>query len=155
MTSFITRFPNPVSDQLPMTVVIDGSAQEAKNLMTEFYDGERAVQLRKARTEESTFDWGDRRITAVVAKEVVIYDDIDIRCLRWFIAAEKTIDFSKAFLSPDALGMFISMCEELGEMKMKVKVGSSIHMPYPRRYTEGQLNIDANRAAEAIGFKIC
>ncbi len=65
-----------------MVATIDGSAPGA--VKTIFQDsGE--VQLRRARTEESGFDWAAHKIVEVRLKDIIIYDDIDVSVLSWLI----------------------------------------------------------------------
>lgn len=134
------------------TVTIDGSAAGADR--TKFSGGESAVQLRRSRQEESGFDWSGRKITQVVVKNMLVYDDVDIRCLRWFIYMKMKIDMSESYLSPDCLSKLIPVLEDLKERKVTVVEGSSIQVPVLGGFSGVGRTAEIHFACKDIGFNV-
>ena len=130
-------------------VTIDGATEGITK--SRFDDGE-AVQLRRARSEESGFNWLDGSIKKVVAKNLLIYDAIDIACLNWFIRTKIEIDFTNAYVSPDALNILQDMIAELKESGIKVVPGSSIRLPICGGYSGMGRSEGALYGCKSIGF---
>lgn len=149
MTAFISK--SNLSQGFYSEVTIDGSAEGVKK--TTLSDGS-AVQLRRARTEESGFDWFRGTIKKVVAKNVLIYDGIDIACLNWFIETKVEVDLSDAYVSHCALDNLVEMVNDLKRRKIKVIEGSSIGIPILGGFSGMGRSEEAKYACESIGFKV-
>lgn len=133
-------------------VTIDGYLQN-KTKKT-YIDDELVVQLKTASQKESNFNWNGHKIVKVIAKNVLIYDVLDLDCLKMFIQSEIKIDFSASYLSPDALENFNKLMSELVNKNLKVVNGSCIKLPWiSSSYGGGEdLTLEAKRLCKAIGF---
>lgn len=144
-TSFLTY------DATSKTVTIDGSSRLV--IPTTFPDG-KAVQLRRARQEESGFQWCGKAITHVIVKNVLIYDRIDLACLNWFLRNGIKINYSESYVSPDCLKNFILTLKDLKILKVKAIEGSIMTIPT----MQGSVDIGrmerAAKAARKIGFEV-
>lgn len=107
-------------------VVIDGFAENANK--TSFFENS-LLQLRRAKENESNFKWKGRKIEKVMAKNILIYDSVDIRCFFWLIIKGIKIDMPDSFISPNIETELIEAIELLKNRKIKVKEGSSIRVP--------------------------
>lgn len=145
--SFITVNSVTIVD----SITIDGKAPNLK--ITHFPDGGSAVQLRRARQEESGFNWNGLNVKKVILKNVLIYDEIDVKCVAWFIASGILIDGKDAFLSPDACEIFESEMKSLIERNIKVVEGSTIHIPVMQGYSGMGSTGAVDAIARKIGFK--
>ena len=136
----------------PQAIIIDGAAKSA--IPSTFKDGGSAVQLRRARTEESGFNW-DSTPRHVILKNVLIHDGTDIHCLAWFIQERFKISFAdNASTTYENLDYLVQVFESLKKRGVRVVEGSDITLPYPgggsgrlARYTAAEI------ACQAIGFK--
>lgn len=142
MTSFISINNN--------VVTIDATFGTPEK--TKYWDGT-GVQLRRARIEESGFNWFNRKITEVVINKITLSDSMDIACLNWFIETNIKVDLSNSFVSPLALNEFIEMCETLKLKKIKVVDGSSIRLPHIASLARQNDCEKAVRVSQEIGFK--
>lgn len=133
-------------------ISIDGSAVPEK--ATKFSDGGKAVQLRRARQEESGFNWMTYDIKEVKAKKVIIYDYIDINCLQWFIVNDIKINFTEAFVSPDAFDDICNMCDSLKARNIKVVAGSSICIGKENGLSGMYKSESTKMKCEALGFTV-
>lgn len=120
-------FISSAFDDDAITVTIDGHAKVAQK--TYFDKDDEAVQLRRARYEESNFDWFNSKISAVVAKNILIYDDVDVGCLCWLIAKNIKIDLSSSYISPDALNLIQNQFALLKQHHYHAAEGSKIAVP--------------------------
>ena len=135
-----------------ITATIDGSATGLKE--TDFGASGKAVQLCKARGETSGHDWNPSKYHKVVVKNVVIYDKLDVACLRWFIeVAQKKIDLSKANIAPNAFEELTQMCTELDKKNIKVVKGSRIFIPTFSSMFDSRMS-DVITACKKISFTI-
>lgn len=148
MASFITTATFADGE----VITINGSSEEPRK--TTFDDGGIGVQLRRARTEESRFNWFGRTIKEVVVVNAIIYDDIDMQCMRWFIENRIKIDLSKSHVAPDALDGLEACCERLKSRKISVVKGSSIHLPMMQGYSGIARASRARACCKEIGFEV-
>jgi hypothetical protein len=134
-------------------VTINGRASEAKK--TRFYDGEHGVQLSRAQTSESNFDWHKKNIKEVVLDNIIVYDESDVQCLVWFIHQSIKINMSKGFVSEPALSMLIRDVTRLVNSNVRVIEGSSIRLPYiGGGFREYSTTEEAATICQQIGFKV-
>lgn len=133
------------------TVTIDGSAQGIQKTVLE--DGE-AIQLRRARSEESNYDWFDKKISQVIIKKVLVYDEIDMKCLVFFIKTSIKINASEIFVAPRILNLLIGTFNNLHAWKIKVVEGSSIAIPQLNGLTGMSETTSAEAACEKLGFTV-
>lgn len=132
-------------------VRINGKAEEAKKTIIE---GNPVVQLRRARQEESHFNWLGRRIREVEISRVLIYDDIDVNCLAWMIDNNIKVDLSRSFVSPDALDELHDMCDRFVGKNKKVESGSKITLPMLGGYSGMGRTSAAEAKCKQIGFEV-
>lgn len=130
------------------TVTLNGICSDAPQ--TRFYDDKTAVQLRKAGTKESGFNWSDERIKNVVMRGLLIFDDMDMACLNWFMERGIKIMASESKISPDAF----SLLHELVKCGSKAVEGSSITIPSISGYSGSARTDLAKAACEGLGFTV-
>ncbi len=109
------------------TVLIDGN-NIADDQRTEV-EGHKIVQLRRARLEESGYNWpGNTK--EVQIKNVLILDNMDVKCLLWFIRSHIRVKFDpdQVAVSPLISADVINALNELPE-GMKAVEGSTILLP--------------------------
>lgn len=129
--------------------LVNGKALAAPLTRIDGYD---VVQLRKARTEESKFDWNGRNIQEVKMSGVLIYDAVDVACLSWFVEKGIKVDCSEAKISPDALRNLISSFNDLNERNIVAIPGSTISLPLMGGFTGRGLTTSAEALCKEIGF---
>lgn len=135
-------------------VIVEGKNTNAEQKTK--VEGDKVVQLRKARTEESGFNWSDGSVKKVTLSNVMIVDDMDINCLEWFLISKIQINFSESALSvsPFSLSRFTKRMESLTERKVKAVSGSIIIIPGSvGGYCKHGNSMDALSACEKVGFK--
>jgi len=147
----ISTFISSTFNDNSITVTIDGSASNAEK--TDFGCEGKAVQLRRARTEESEFNWDDFRIKSVIAKNILVYDGVDVNCLCWFISRNIKLDLSQSFISPLALDALQCGFEPLKRLGVKVVEGSSIPVPMMQGFSGIGRASAFSSACQEIGFK--
>lgn len=129
-------------------ITIDGSASKASK--TTFDDEDAGVQLRKARTEESGFNWKLKLpIDEVIVKNVVVYDEYDIGCVAWFIENKIKIDLTNAYIFPKCMGKLITTFNDLKRSGFTVIKGSAINVQLSDEMILSQV---VKAVAEKIGF---
>lgn len=136
----------------PFAVVIDGArAKESEKTKIE---GDPVVQLRRARVEESGFDWDLRYVRRVDIQDVMIVDDTDINCLIWFIYKNIRINFShlNPSVSPAAAG---ALTRQLNRLEANtVKEGSTITLPLEGGLSGYGTSMDLLAACRRVGFVV-
>ena len=130
---------------------IDGTAANATKTLLE---GNTVVKLSSARQEESGFNWLGRKISEVTMSRVLIYDDLDVDCLCWFIISGIKLDLSHLFVSPVALNSLNSLLDNLKERNIKVVEGSTITLPIVSGGMGYGSCVVAEMKCTSIGFKV-
>lgn len=130
-------------------VIINGAAKEAPKSEV---DGETFTQLRRARTEESQFNWNGRKIDEVEISEVSVYDEEDVKFVAWFIEMKIKMDLSKSYIAPRMIDSLANKLNDLSERKLKVIEGSKIRLPNIGGFSGFGAEAPLREAAAKIGF---
>lgn len=113
------------------TVIVDGKSKDAPMAKLEGCD---AVQLRRARMEESGFDWNQPVIKKVILRNLLVYDGMDAKCLYWFIDKRYEID-SDAHINPELMEELTESLKSSIAYGTKVQSGSRIIVPVLQSYS--------------------
>ena len=131
-------------------------SQDPTNQSKFIIEGAETIQLKKASTTESRFDWGKYFVEEVAIENAKIVDRMDINFFSWLINKGVKINFSEAApsVSPPILPELTSQLNYLHKKNIKVMTGSSITIPIaqgPRGFQEAKA---AYFACDRLGFKI-
>lgn len=143
MTSFISIEGN--------VATINGHTSGVKQTCI---DGVAVVQLQRARSEDSGFDWNGRKIQEVKISGVLVYDRVDVACLCWFVEKGIKLDLSQSFVSPDALEDLKEGFDLLKKCNVNAVTGSIIPIPIMGGFTGAGRSADARHLSESIGFQV-
>lgn len=133
-------------------VTIDAAADDTE--IKKIKENQSFVQLRKARTEESGFVWNNRHIKEVILKGLLIYDEMDVSCLMWFVLQAMKVDASKSLISPNAIDWLNNELNNLKSRGIKVSEGSSIVFPIINDFSESEKIEKVKAVCKDLGFTV-
>jgi hypothetical protein len=137
---------------LGTTATIDGSA-DVISFKSSILDQEN-IPLYLATTGYSGFKWDEKDIKEVVIKNITIYGDDDVSCIKWFIQKNIKINASDSIVPFDQLIKFTIDMKKLVKSNLKVKPGSSIRLDCGSD-GKGMAIFNAARiACETLGFRV-
>ncbi len=145
-TNFISlRTPTPGYN----VVAIDGSAPGVQKTL--FPDGSCRPQLIRAQSNESGFSWEETAIQEVAIKHMVIYDELDVTCLTWFIRKNIKITMTDSFVDHRVFDKLINQFTHLVRSNLQVPAESWIRLNGQKycAYKE-----QARDVCEDLGFQV-
>ncbi len=132
-------------------IVIDGSSPSAVKTIIE---NTPCVQLRRACQDECGFDWLGlvNSIQEIVVRNVLVYDDKDVKALDWLLRQKAVIDLTGLAISTRIGREVGQLFQDLAEEQHQVMKGSVFYHPIlGGAFGHGQ-SVKIWDSAESIGF---